>query len=367
MANKAIKYRLYPTTEQSILFAKTFGCCRKIWNLMLADKIAYYESTGKMLLTTPAQYKKEYPYLKEVDSLALANVQLHLQTAYRNFFRDKKIGFPKYKSGKHSRKSYTTNNQKGTVCVKEAGIRLPKLGIVKARIHRSPQEDWVVKSATVSQDGDGKYYVSVLFEFDEAIVAVPKSADKAIGLDYKSDGLYMDSNGTVGSNHKYYRESQNKLAKAQRKLKHKTAGSNNYEKQKRRIAGIYRHAANQRLDHLHKLSTGIANRYEVVCVESLNMKAMANKGFGNGRATLDNGYGMFLDMLEYKQHDRGHYFIKIDKWYPSSQICSCCGRQQKLTLADRIYRCGCGNITDRDYNAAKNIRKEGIRILLESA
>lgn len=367
MANKAIKYRLYPTTEQSIMFAKTFGCCRKVWNLMLADKIAHYETTGKMLITTPAKYKKDYPYLKEVDSLALANVQLNLQSAYKNFFRDKKIGFPKYKSIKHNRKSYTTNNQKGTITVMDKGIRLPKIGIVKASIHRIPNDNWVVKSATISQESDGKYYVSVLFEFDMIVVPVSQSTNKIIGLDYKSDGLYMDSNGNVGSNHKYYRESQDRLAKAQRKLKHKTIGSNNYKKQQRRIAKIYRHAANQRLDNLHKLSTEIANQYDIVCVENLDMKAMANKGFGNGKATLDNGYGMFLNMLKYKQLDRGHYFIKVDKWFPSSQLCSCCGKRHKLMLADRIYRCECGNVIDRDYNAAINIKHEGIRILMESA
>lgn len=136
--NKAIKYRLYPTKEQEELFTKTFGCCRKIWNLMLADKIEHYKATKEMLQTTPAQYKKqeEYKYLKEVDSLALANVQLHLQTAYKNFFRDKKIGFPKFKSAKHSRKTYTTNNQNGTIFIAGNSIKLPKIGIVKAKIHK---------------------------------------------------------------------------------------------------------------------------------------------------------------------------------------------------------------------------------------
>ena len=124
--NKAIKYRLYPTKEQEEMFAKTFGCCRKIWNLMLNDKIEHYRATKEMLQTTPAKYKKmnEYKYLKEVDSLALANVQLHLQTAYKNFFRDKKIGFPKFKSAKHSRRTYTTNNQNGTVALTDKGIKL---------------------------------------------------------------------------------------------------------------------------------------------------------------------------------------------------------------------------------------------------
>ncbi len=277
---------------------------------MLSDKIESYKSTGKFVAVTPAKYKKDYPYLKEVDSLALANKQMDLQEAFRNRFsksRKKKNGFPKFKSAKHSRKSYTTNNQHGTVAIIDNKyIKLPKIGKVKAVIHRIPDNSWVIKSATVSQESDGKYYISILFEFENAINPYVADKTNAIGLDYASDGLYVDSNGNVGTNHKYYRESHDKLAKAQRKLsrmqgsKKHEAKSNNYIKQLRKVNRIHRHIANQRLDNLHKISTEIANRYDVVCVESLNMKSMSNKGFGNGKATLDNGYGMFLSMLEYK-------------------------------------------------------------------
>lgn len=364
--NKAIKYRIYPTTKQAELLSKTFGCCRKVYNLMLADKIAFYEKHGKMLTTTPAQYKNDYPYLKEVDSLALANEQLHLQTAYKNFFRDKIVGFPKFKSAKHSRKSYTTNNQKGTVAVFDNGIRLPKIGIVKAVIHRKPDESWILKSATVSQDSDGKFYASILFVFDKTSEPVPVT-DNAIGLDYKSDGLYMDSNGYCPQGeHKYYRNSSVKLAKAQRKLKNKAIGSNNYRKQQRKISKIHKHISNQRKDYLHKLSAEIANQYDVVCVESLNMRDMSNKGFGNGKATLDNGYGMFLNMLSYKLSDKGKHFVKVDKWYPSTQILHCHPHMKvKLKLSERAIMCPlCENTYDRDYNSAVNIKKEGLRILL---
>ena len=157
-ANKAIKCRIYPTTEQEELFAKTFGCCRKVYNLMLADKIDSYKMTGKFEKVTPAKYKTEYPYLKEVDSLALANVQLNLEAAFRSRFsktRKKKNGFPKFKSAKRSRKSYTTNNQKGTVAIIGNYIKLPKVGMVKAKIHRLPKDDWKLKSATISKEGDG--------------------------------------------------------------------------------------------------------------------------------------------------------------------------------------------------------------------
>ena len=372
--NKAIKYRVYPSDEQAVMFAKTFGCCRKVWNLMLSDNIAYYKSTGKILLTTPAQYKKDYTFLKEVDSLALANVQMNLQSSYKAFFdkkRKKRNGFPKFKSAKHSRKSYTTNNQKGTIAIIDNKyIKLPKIGKVKAVIHRQPEADWVIKSATISQDSDGKYYASILFTFDRIINNIAIS-DNVLGLDYASDGLYTDSNGNKGTSHKYYIESHKKLAKEQRRLSRKVGSkknqtkSNNYIKQLHKVNKIHRHITNQRLDNLHKLSTEIANQYDVVCVESLDMKAMSNKGFGNGKATLDNGYGLFLNMLEYKLYDRGKYFIKVDKWFPSSQICNHCGtvHTEMKDLSIRTMRCDCGFVLDRDHNAALNIKKEGLRLL----
>ena len=377
--NKAIKYRVYPTTEQSIMFAKTFGCCRKVYNLMLSDKIEGYKATGKFPTVTPAKYKNDYPYLREVDSLALANKQMDLQKAFRNTFsksRKKKNGFPKFKSAKHSRKSYTTNNQKGTVAIIDNKcIKLPKIGKVKAVIHRVPDDSWTIKSATVSQESDGKYYISVLFEFDNAINLYVADKTNAIGLDYASDGLYVDSNGNTGTNHKYYRESHDKLAKAQRKLsrmqgsKKYEVKSNNYIKQLRKVNKIHRHIANQRLDNLHKISTEIANSYDVVCVESLNMRSMANHGFGNGKATLDNGYGMFLSMLEYKLSDRNKYLVKVDKWFPSSQRCHCCGKihPEMKSLQTRTIKCDCGLTMSRDQNAAINILHEGLRLLAETA
>ena len=377
MINRAIKYRAYPTTEQSVVFVKTFGCCRKVYNLMLSDKIESYKSTGKFVTVTPAKYKKDHPYLKEVDSLALANVQLNLQNAFKNRFsksRKKNNGFPKFKSAKHSRKSYTTNNQHGTVAITDNSIRLPKIGHVKAVIHRKPNDSWIVKSATVSQESDGKFYISVLFEIADTINTYVADTSNAIGLDYASDGLYVDNNGNVGTNHKYYRESHDKLAKAQRKLsrmqgskKHEIK-SNNYIKQLRKVNKIHRHISNQRLDNLHKISTEITNQYDVVCVESLNMKSMSNKGFGNGKATLDNGYGMFLSMLEYKLSERNKYLVKVDKWFPSSQICHCCGKihPEMKNLTIRTMKCDCGLTISRDHNAAINILREGLRILNES-
>ena len=196
--NKAIKYRPYPTEEQATLFLKTFGCCRKVYNLMLSAKIESYKLTGKFITVTPAIYKNDYPYLKEVDSLALANVQLNLQGAFKRYFDKKnkrKNRFPKFKSAKHTRRAYTTNNQNGTVAIIDNSIKLPKIGRVKAVIHREPDKEWKIKSATISQDGDGKYYASVLFETEENVVRRVGTFDNAIGLDYASSGLYIDEKG----------------------------------------------------------------------------------------------------------------------------------------------------------------------------
>ena len=365
--NKAIKYRIYPNKDQTDFFNKCFGCCRFVYNQALNWRILAYNADNTSLNYNDTAYglttiKKYYPWLKEADSIALQQALRHLDAAFKNFFSDTRSGFPKFKSKKNGCSSYSTINQNGTVYLLDNAIKLPKVGVVKAKIHRQPTTGWMLKSATVSKECDGRFYVSVLFEYAQNTRTI-SSPQSIIGLDYKSDGLYMDSNGNAGPQHKYFRKNQKKLAKAQRKLKSKAIGSNNYKKQQLKINRIHKHIANQRLDNLHKLSTEIANRYDVVCVENLNMRSMSNRCFGNGKATMDNGYGMFLNMLEYKLADRGKYFIKVDKWYPSSQLCSCCGKKMKLTLSQRIYRCSCGLILDRDLNAAINIRNEGLRLL----
>ena len=368
--NKAIKYRLEPNKEQIVLFEKTFGCCRKVWNLMLADRKEAYDKEKKTLLPTPARYKAEYEYLKEVDSLALANVQRDLEQAYKNFFKVKGVGFPQFKAKKTSRKTYTTNNQHGTVEIRrdKSAIRLPKAGEVKAVLHRLPPDDWVLKSATVSRTSSGKYYCSVLFEFKGDAGFIPEPVLNAIGLDYKSDGLYMDSDGNVCGSPRCYRKAQGKLKKEQRKLRHKTRNSNNYEKQKNKIARVHEKISNQRKDFLHKESAAIAKRYDLVAIESLNMKDLSRKQAHNGKATLDNGWGMFTLFLEYKLRDKGGVLIKVDKWFPSSQVCHICGHKYEGTkdLHIRRWVCPqCGTEHNRDLNAAINIREEGIRMYKE--
>ncbi len=363
VANRAYKFRLYPNEEQKILFAKTFGCVRFIYNQMLSDKIAHYKETGTKLNNTPAQYKKEFEWLKEVDSLALANAQMNLQTAYNNFFRTPKVGFPKFKSKKRDRDSYTTNNQNGTVSIIEKKLRLPKVGLVKMVQHRIISDNEKIKSATITRTPSGKYYVSILVEYDKVVPNVELSRDKAIGLDYASHSFYVDSQGREADYPKFYRKAQAKLAHEQRKLANMKYGSNNYYKQKIRVARVHEKVANQRLDWIHKLSTQLANEYDIVCVEDINMQNMA-RSLKLGKSTNDNGFGMFRDILSYKLTDRGKAFVKIDKWFPSSKMCRHCGSiNHELALSDRVWTCSCGTTINRDENAAINIMNEGLRML----
>lgn len=249
----------------------------------------------------------------------------------------------------------------------DQGIKLPKVGVIRAALHRLPGPEWIIKSATVSQKSDGSYYISLLCaKEEEEIPPLPVTDEKVLGMDYKSDGLYMDSNGRLGDMPKFFGKTQKRLAKRQRKLKNKDVHSKNYQKQLKKIAKLYVHTADQRKDFLHKKSAAIAKQYDYVVVEDLNMRSMANKDFGNGKATLDNGYGMFLTMLAYKLHNKGGKLEKVDRWFPSSQLCNCCGFQnpevKKLNI--RTWSCPkCGSTHDRDLNAAVNIKNEGLRIL----
>ena len=374
--HRGIKYRLYPTFEQQILINETFGHSRFVYNKMLRLSKDAYDRGEKFISRNDFNYrlttlKKEFVWLCDVDSTALRSANDALAAAFSNFFA-KKAKFPTFHK-KQINESYTSKKIHGSnnIALGSKYIKLPKLGYVKARIHRLPGSNQVIKSATVSRDSYGKFYVSILFEFDEPVNAYVADTHNAIGLDYASDGLYVDNNGNIGTNHKYYRESHVKLAKAQRKLsrmkgsKKNERKSSNYLKQLRKVNKIHRHIVNQRKDNLHKLSTEIANQYDVVCVEDLNMKAMSNKGFGNGKATLDNGYSSFVSMLEYKLNERGKYLIKVDKWYPSSQMCHACGtlHPEMKDLKIRTMRCDCGLVIGRDQNAAINILNEGLRIL----
>ena len=372
--NRAFQYRIYPTKEQEALIERTFGCCRFVYNQVLSLQSETYANGGKYISWTNANnycnqvLKVDYPFLKEVDKFALTNSIIGLDRAFRSFF-DKQCGYPSYKSKKRSRKSYTTNYSHNNIVVMDKGIKLPKLKVVKAKVHRKAPSDWTLKGATISQNAAGEYYCSVLYEYEKETANRSLDVNRSIGLDYKSDGLYAASTGVVCGSPKFFREAQKTLAREQRKLSRKKKGSNNYLKQKQKVAKVYRHIANQRTDFLHKEALALAEEWDIVCVETLDMKEMSNRSFGNGKATMDNGYGEFLQILEYKLKDRGKVLVKVDRYYPSSQLCSCCSTLNHSVKRGNLseWTCpACGATHNRDFNAAENIRREGVRIYLES-
>lgn len=361
--NKAFKFRLLPNQVQIDLLVKTFGCCRFVYNKMLEDKIKYYEKTKKYLSVTPAKYKQEFEWLKEVDSYSLCNEQMNLQSAFRNFFKTPKTGFPKFKSKKNNKSSFTTSNVSNVIRIDDNHrIHLSKLGWVNFKEHRKIPTDYKIKSATITKTPSNKYYISVLTEYEYEIPKRVLDKDKSLGLDYSSHDFYVDNQGRSPENlHHYYRDLQGKLAFHQRKLSHMVKGSNNYLKQKIIIARIHEIILNQRKDFVEKESTKLANLYDVICLEDVNLANIA-RSLKLGKSTLDNAFGIFRTRLEQKMMLQGKLIVKIDKWFPSSKLCRFCGCINKdLKLSDRVWTCECGETLKRDENAAINILNKGLR------
>ncbi|MBM7572432.1 RNA-guided endonuclease TnpB family protein [Aquibacillus albus] len=363
--NKAHKFRLYPTEDQALVIRKTFGCVRFVYNKMLSERKETYESLKddkdalkKVKHPTPAKYKKEWEWLKEVDSLALANAQLNLDKAYKAFFRgDAK--FPKFKSKRH-KQSYTTNVVNGNIQLLDSHIKLPKLKVVKIKQHRAIPSAYKIKSCTLSMTASGKYYISILTEYEKVIEN--KEIEKVVGLDFAMDGLFVDSEGEKANYPKFYRQMLEKLAEEHRKLSRKKKGSSNWNKQRIRVAKIQEKVANQRKNFLHHKSKELVSTFDAVVIEDLDMKGLS-QALKFGKSVSDNGWGMFTSFLQYKLKEQGKQLAKIDKWFPSTKTCSSCGSVQEVALSDRTYQCTCGLTLDRDYNSALNIKREGIRLL----
>lgn len=352
---KAYKYRLYPTESQKEYFTNCFGCVCFIYNKMLSDKIDHYKETKQMLHNTPAQYKKEFPFLKEVDSLALTNAQQNLERAYKNFFRDTSVGFPKYKSKHKSKASYTTNNQGGNIRMEDGKIKLPKIGFVKLNQHR--KFEGVIKSCTISMNKSGKYFVSILVKSEEEKMEI---TERKIGIDLGLLDFAITTNdlGEIKKyeNLKHLYKSEKQLKKAQRSLFRKQKGGKNRNKARLVVAKKHEKIANRRKDFLHKLTKQITDENQVIVIETLSSKNLM-KNHKLAKSIGDAGWYEFVRQLEYKAEQKGRTIIKADRFYPSSQICSTCGhRDGKKPLHIRQWECPhCGEYLDRDINASRNL------------
>ena len=377
--NKKVKrtyrFRIIPNESQKQLIEKTLGCSRQVYNDFLSMCIESYEKDKDFkikkydLIKLLPEYKETFPYLKEVDSIALQQTVIHLYDAYINFFRHN-ASFPTFKKKKNDY-GYITMNVNNSIRIIGNEIQIPKLGKVKGYFHRKLPESF--KYSMVSISRRGKYYhVSLIGEeecFDyEEFIKESLDVNNSIGLDFSLSHLFVDSDGHHVDMPKYYMDSLKRLAKEQRKLSHMVKGSSHYQKQLLKVRNLHEHIANQRKDYLHKASRTLANTYDYVFVEDLDLIEMSKRKdeLKLGITIFDLGYGTFLNYLNYKLEWLNKKLIKVNRYYPSSQLCSSCGyRKSDLLLSTLSWICpNCNNKHNRDVNAAINIKKEGIRLVL---
>ena len=375
LVKRTYRFRLYPDESQKQLIEKTLGCSRQVYNELLSLCKKEYEKDRNFrinkyeLIKLLPKYKEKYPYLKEVDSIALQQSVIHLYTAYINFFRHNS-DFPVFKKKKNDY-GYITMNINNSIRIDGDEIQIPKIGRVKFVYHRQLPESF--KYSTVSVSRIGKYYYASLIGEEEYQEYEEYSKESllltnSIGLDFSLANLFVSDSKTKTNMPKFYEKSLSILAKEQRKLSHMKKGSNNYREQLLRIANLHEKIANQRKDFLHKTSRYIANKYDYVFVEDLDLKSISERKeeMKLGIFVNDLGYGIFLNQLKYKLEWLNKKLVKVDKYFPSSQLCSECEyRKTDLLLKNKTWICpNCGVKHNRDHNAAINIKKEGMRMIL---
>ena len=371
IVSRCMEFRIRPTMEQKVLIWKTFGCCRFVWNHLLDERISFETlNKGKLLNTTPAHLKKDNPFLREVDSMALINTQLNLNQACRKLFPKGKS--PKFRAKGKDKRSYTTNwiNNNIEMIHKrdvENYIKLPKLGLVRIILHRSIPDGWRMKNATVKETASGKFFISLTFDVAMEPIEKKKEFEKVEAFDYSMPSLVIsasEDNDISGDDIRWYRNLEERIAKEQRKLSRMQYGSANYWEQKHRIGKLHEKARNRRKDFLHKLSHDVARDFDAVIVEDINLQHMS-QSLNFGKAVYDNGYGQLRTMLAYKLNAQGKILVKVDRFFPSSKRCSVCYEvNHDLKLSDREWTCqSCGTHHDRDKNSCKNLLDEGKDIL----
>lgn len=377
--NQAIKMRIYPTGVQQEMLNKTFGCCRLLWNQMLAERNEVYQllkENSEVLrehkYKTEKEYKMEFKFMKEVDSKALQSTTQHLLEAFNNFFRSlketRKVGYPKFKS-KRNKQSYTTYNINANIKIDFANkrIKLPKLKTwIKYRDDRTFAEP--IRQVTVSKTKSGKYFVAILIEKELDITPMIELREDLIGAFDMSASEFLVGESEDFCNPRFYRSSEAKLKQLHRQLSRKKKGSQNRWKARLRLARYYEKILNQKYDWVHKTTFILAKKYDAVILEDLNIQGMQQFNSGLSKSvSLDFSWHQFKMILKYKLEWRGKYYQEVGRFFPSSKLCSICGYKNKsLELAEREWVCPeCSAHHLRDENASINLKKEGIRLLQE--